>query len=126
MNFTMPFIRQLLMGRWHAEPPFYVGSLGIKLCRVHIYDGHVWHTLILIIYKTHMGVDLNSFIRDPSFSPKKLYTFAKLRLPAFYLSPKYVVFMCAMYVVLCSRQWLLLYWQTQNRNFTVCQHVSST
>ena len=74
----------------------------------------------------HVGVDLNSFIRDPSFSPKKKLLSPNFRLPAFYLSPKYVVFMCAMYVVFCSRQWLLLYWQTQNRNFTVCQHVSST
>ena len=73
----------------------------------------------------YMGVDLNSFIRDPSCSPKKILS-PNFRLPAFYLSPKYVVFMCAMYVVFCSRQWLLLYWQTQNRNFTVCQHVSST
>ena len=74
----------------------------------------------------HVGVDLNSFIRDPSFSPKKNLLSPNFRLPAFYLSPKYVVFMCAMYVVFCSRQWLLLYWQTQNTNFTVCQHVSST
>ena len=58
---------------------------------------------------------INSFIRDPSFSPKKNLLSPNFRLPAFYLSPKYVVFMCAMYVVFCSRQWLLLYGQTQNR-----------
>ena len=86
-------------------------------------DQNVSHELFTPQY---MGVDLNSFIRDPSFSPKKNLLSPNFRLPAFYLSPKYVVFMCAMYVVFCPRQWLLLYWQTQNRNFTVCQHVSST
>ena len=39
--------------------------------------------LVYVGCDKHMGVDLNSFIRDPSFSPQKLYfsqTFAFLRL----------------------------------------------
>ena len=86
------------------------------------------NALIILSLKKNINIeiDLNSFIRNPSFSPKKILLSPNFRLPAFYLSPKYVIFMCAMYIVFCSRQWLLLYWQTQNKNFIVCQHVSST
>ena len=86
---------------------------------------HALHIDIYIYITIYMGVDLKFLYPGSVTFAKKLLS-PNFRLPAFYLSPKYVVFMCAMYVVFCSRQWLLLCWQTQNRNFTVCQHVSST
>ena len=77
-------------------------------------------TSVIFLVKQYMSVDLNfSFIRDPSFLAKK----PKFCLPALYFSPKYVVFMFAMYmtdVKLFHVNGFYLHWQIRNKHFTVC------
>ena len=54
-------------------------------------------------------------------------TFAFLRF-IFRRCTLYLCVPCVLYdgYQFCSRQWLLLYWQIRNKNFTACQYVSST
>ena len=76
---------------------------------------------------SHLGVDLNSFIWDPSFLARKNFsqTFAFLCI---FVSPKYCFYLCH---VCCMMDIKFVhvngFFSTGKyaKNFTVCQHVSS-